>query len=73
MNEHQQHIVDTAKHIGDGGAGLTYVASIVNIAIEIVNPLLTTIGLTLAIVWWVYRIRESRRLEKEHSNKKDKS
>lgn len=54
------HSHEVIKHVGDGGAGLTYVASLVNIAIEIVNPLLTTVGLVLAIVWWVYRIKESK-------------
>ncbi len=56
---------EIVKLTADVGAGTTYLASIVNIAAEVVNPLLTTVGLVLAIVWWVYRIKESRHKIKE--------
>lgn len=62
------HSHEAIKHVADGGAGITYLASLVNIAIEIVNPLLTTVGLVLAIVWWVYRIRDM----KENTEEKEK-
>ena len=66
MSDAHEHLVNTVKHGVDVGAGGTYLVSIVNIAVEIVNPLLTTVGLALAVIWWVYRIRELK-------NKEDKS
>jgi len=63
--QQMSHGHEVVKHVADGGAGVTYLASLANIVIEVVNPLLTTVGLVLAIVWWVYRIRESKLKIKE--------
>ena len=69
MSDQHEHLVETVKHGVDVGAGGTYLVSIVNIAVEIVNPLLTTVGLALAVIWWVYRIRELKRLEEKDDKK----
>ena len=69
MSDHNIHTVP--KEAIDGGAGLTYLASVVNFVAEIVNPLLSTVGLLLAIVWWIYRIKGLREEDKERN--KDKS
>lgn len=57
-------IPNNIKHVIDWSALGTYAVSAINFMTNFVNPLLTTIGLFLAVVWWVYRIRELRRKEK---------
>lgn len=52
-----------SHHGQEAGAIVVYLASTINFIVEVVNPLLSTIGLILAIVWWVIKIK--------NSNKKD--
>ena len=53
------------KHLAEvWGPILVYLASTVNFIVEVVNPLLSTVGLGLAIVWWIIKIKNEKKNKK---------